>query len=103
MSRTLLLLNQRRGKHNRLGIVLQFTTARLLGTFLMNLTLVLPGILQFVAAQLNIQRPEKLSRYTELDTTRREHMALIREYYGYHEFGDFPWSFWLKRLLYVRV
>jgi hypothetical protein len=28
--------------------------------------------------------------------------ALIKEYYGYHEFGDFP-SFRLKRLLYTRA
>jgi hypothetical protein len=28
---------------------------------------------------------------------------LIKEYYGYHEFGDFPWSFRLKRLPYTRA
>ncbi|WP_374748852.1 Tn3 family transposase [Klebsiella variicola] len=28
---------------------------------------------------------------------------MIRQYSGYHDFGDFPWSFRLKRLLYVRV
>ncbi|HCO1670240.1 TPA: DUF4158 domain-containing protein, partial [Escherichia coli] len=44
----------------------------------------------FVAVQLNIRRPEVLSRYAERDTTLREHTALIKEYYGYHEFGDFP-------------
>ncbi len=57
----------------------------------------------FVAVQLNIRRPEVLSRYAERDTTLREHTALIKEYYGYHEFGDFPWSFRLKRLLYTRA
>ncbi|EMC3185267.1 DUF4158 domain-containing protein [Salmonella enterica] len=25
------------------------------------------------------------------------------QYYGYNEFGDFPWSFRLKRLLYTRA
>ena len=53
--------------------------------------------------QLNIRRPEVLTRYAERDTTLREHTALIKEYYGYHEFGDFPWSFRLKRLLYTRA
>lgn len=53
--------------------------------------------------QLNIRRPEVLSRYAERDTPLREHTALIKEYYGYHEFGDFPWSFRLKRLLYTRA
>ncbi|GCU28868.1 transposase [Escherichia coli] len=58
---------------------------------------------QFVAVQLNIRRPEVLTRYAERVTTLREHTALIKEYYGYHEFGDFPWSFRLKRLLYTRA
>lgn len=89
----------RRGKHNRLGIALQFTTARFLGTFLTDLNEVLSGIQQFVAAQLNIRCPEVLSRYAERDTTLREHTALIKEYYGYNEFGDFSRSFRLKRLL----
>ncbi|HEM8081452.1 TPA: DUF4158 domain-containing protein, partial [Enterobacter roggenkampii] len=52
---------------------------------------------------LNIRRPEVLTRYAERVTTLREHTALIKEYYGYHEFGDFPWSFRLKRLLYTRA
>ena len=87
--RDLAFINQRRGKHNRLGIALQLTTARFLGTFLTDLTQVLPGVQHFVAVQLNIRRPEVLSRYAERDTTLREHTALIKEYYGYHEFGDF--------------
>ncbi|BFI60241.1 DDE transposase (plasmid) [Yersinia pseudotuberculosis] len=101
--RDLSFIYQRRGKHNRLGIVLQLTTARFPGTFITDLTQVLPGVQHFVAVQLNIRRPEVLSRYAERDTTRREHTAQIKEYYGYHEFGDFPWSFRLKRLLYTRA
>ena len=101
--RDLAFINQRLGRHNRLGIALQLTTARFLGSFLTDLTRVLPGVQHFVAVQLNIRRPEVLSRYAERDTTLREHTALIKEYYGYHEFGDFPWSFRLKRLLYTRA
>ena len=101
--RDLAFINQRRGKHNRLGIALQLTTSRFLGAFLTNLTQVLPGVRHFVAVQLNIRRPEVLSRNAERDTTLREHTALIKEYYGYHEFCDFPWSFRLKRLLYTRA
>ena len=76
--RDLAFINQRRGKHNRLGIALQLTTARFLGTFLTDLTQVLPGVQHFVAVQLNIRRPEVLSRYAERDTTLREHTALIK-------------------------
>lgn len=101
--RDLAFIYQRRGKHNRLGIALQLTTARFLGTFITGLTQVLPGVQHFVAVQLNIRCPEVLSRYAERDTTRREHTAQIKEYYGYHEFGDFPWSSRLKRLLYTRA
>ena len=79
---TNLCTGSRRGKHNRLGIALQLTTARFLGTFLTDLTQVLPGVQHFVAVQLNIRRPEVLSRYAERDTTLREHTALIKEYYG---------------------
>lgn len=56
--RALAFINQRRVKHNRLGIALQLTSARFLETFLTNLTRVLPGIQQFVATQLNICHPE---------------------------------------------
>ena len=67
--RDLAFINLRRGKHNRLGIALQLTTARFLGTFLTDLTQILPGVQRFVAVQLNILRPEILSRYAERDTT----------------------------------
>ncbi|WP_447294714.1 DUF4158 domain-containing protein, partial [Acinetobacter baumannii] len=82
---------------------LQLTTARFLGTFLPDL-LQIPSFIRFyIAAQLNISRPEILSRYAERDNTRWEHQGLIKLYYDYHDFGDFPWSFRLKRLLYTRA
>lgn len=101
--RDLDFVNQRRGRHNRLGIAVQLTTARFLGTFISNLMQIPAGVQFYVAAQLGISRPEILSRYAQRENTLWEHHALIRQYSGYHDFGDFPWSFRLKRLLYVRV
>lgn len=57
----------------------------------------------YVARQLNIRYPEIISRYAQRENTRWEHHGLIRQHYSYHDFGDFPWSFRLKRLLYTRA
>ncbi|MHY05936.1 Tn3 family transposase, partial [Escherichia coli] len=89
--------------HNRLGIALQLTTARFLGTFLPDLMQIPPGVQFYVARQLNIRYPEIISRYAQRENTRWEHHGLIRQHYSYHDFGDFPWSFRLKRLLYTRA
>ncbi|EIQ9638889.1 Tn3 family transposase, partial [Escherichia coli] len=96
-------INLRRGRHNRLGIALQLTTARFLGTFLPDLMQIPPGVQFYVARQLNIRYPEIISRYAQRENTRCEHHGLIRQHYSYHDFGDFPWSFRLKRLLYTRA
>ena len=101
--RDLDFVNQRRGRHNRFGIALQLTTARFLGTFLNDLMQIPFSVRHYVAAQLVIPRPEVLSRYAQRENTRWEHHALIRQHYGYHDFGDFPWAFRLKRLLYTRA
>jgi hypothetical protein len=49
-----------------------------------------PGVhnLSRRAAIFAVQK--SFTRYAERVTTLREHTALIKEYYGYHEFGDFP-------------
>ncbi|EHZ3886008.1 Tn3 family transposase, partial [Escherichia coli] len=86
-----------------LGIALQLTTARFLGTFLPDLMQIPPGVQFYVARQLNIRYPEIISRYAQRENTRWEHHGLIRQHYSYHDFGDFPWSFRLKRLLYTRA
>ncbi|MDC4194486.1 Tn3 family transposase [Enterobacter cloacae complex sp. RIVM_C039474] len=101
--RDLTFINLRRGRHNRLGIALQLTTARFLGTFLSVLMQIPPGVQFYVARQLNIRYPEIISRYAQRENTRWEHHGLIRQHYSYHDFGDFPWSFRLKRLLYTRA
>lgn len=44
-----------------------------------------------------------MARYAQRENTRWEHQRLIRQHSDYHDFGDFPWSFRLKRLLYIRT
>lgn len=99
----LALIANRRGDQNRLGFALQLTAARFLGCFLSDLTLV-PAIVQtLVATQLSIDDITVLAGYAQRETTKREHTALIRKYYDYHEFTETPWGFRLSRLLYTRA
>lgn len=93
---------RRRGDQNRLGFALQLTSVRFLGTFLSDLASIPSNVQIFVASQLSIKEAGVLADYAQRETTRREHAAMIREQYGYREFGNSLWSFRLGRLLYDR-
>jgi TnpA family transposase len=99
----LAFISNRRGDQNRLGFALQLTSVRFLGTFLSDLTRVPARVQVFVARQLSVNEVSVLAGYAQRDTTKREHTALIRKHYGYHEFGDPPWPFRLSRLLYTHA
>ena len=75
---------------NQLGFALQITSVRFLGTFLSDLTRIPVNVQLFVARQLSINDVTVLADYAERETTKREHTALIRNQYGYHDFGDPP-------------
>jgi len=92
----------RRGDQNKFGFALQLTAARFLGCFLPDIALVPINVQTFVAKQLSIINVAILADYAQRETTKREHIALIRKQYGYHEFTDLPWEFRLSRLLYTR-
>jgi hypothetical protein len=92
----------RRGNQNRLGFALQLTSVHFLGTFISDFSLVPINVQVFVASQLAINDVSVLTDYAQRETTKREHTALIRDHYGYHEFSNPPWSFRLSRLLYTR-
>ncbi len=99
----LAFISNRRGNQNKLGVALQLTSARFLGTFPSDLSLVPANVQIFVAEQLSIKNIGVLAGYARRETTKREHTALIRKQYGYHDFNDPPWRFRLSRLLYTRA
>jgi len=96
-------ISNRRGYQNKFGVALQLTSVRFLGTFLIDLTLIPINVQTFVAQQISIADITILRDYATRETTKREHTALIRQYYGYREFSEQPWSFRLSRLLYARA
>ncbi|WP_083505128.1 DUF4158 domain-containing protein [Legionella santicrucis] len=99
----LAFIGLRRGEHNRFGFALQLTSVRFLGTFLIDLLLIPLNVQIFVANQLSINDITILNKYAKRDTTKREHTALIREYYGFRDFAEWPWVFRLSRLLYAKA
>jgi len=99
----LAFISQRRSDKNKLGFALQLTSVRFLGTFLPNLTLIPVNVQLFVARQISIKDIDSLENYSQRDTTKREHTALIRKKYGYREYSARPWLFRLSRLLYTRA
>lgn len=94
-------ISNRRGDHNRLGFALQITSIRFLGCFLSDFNVVPINVQRFVSAQLSISDISVLTEYAKRETTIREHTALIRTQYEYHEISDCKFS--LSRLLYARA
>lgn len=76
----LALVLQRRGDQNRLGIALQLTSARFLGAFLADLTLVPKNVQLFVARQLSISSISILTQYARREPTKWEHYAQIKKH-----------------------
>ncbi|WP_133138078.1 Tn3 family transposase [Legionella rowbothamii] len=99
----LAFITERRGDQNKFGFALQITSARFLGTFISDLSRIPLNIKTFIAEQLSISDITVLDEYAKRDTTKREHTALIRKYYGYRDFNELPWAFRLSRLLYARA
>jgi len=82
------LIGKRRGDHNRLGFSLLTTTVRYLGVFLEDPLVVPWPVVQYLAAQLDIDDPSCVKRYTERAMTAYEHATEIRNAYGYRRFED---------------
>lgn len=91
----------RHGDHNTLGFALQLGTVRFLGTFLSQRNEVPPGVIAYLAHQLEIKDPSCLQRYQ--DQVRWRHVHEISKLHGYREFHDQPGHWQLIRWLYVRA
>jgi len=82
------LIAKRRGSHNQLGFGLQLGTVRFLGTFLPDPLEVPWPVVDYLAAQLGIEDPSVVKRYTERLPTQHEHAREIRDLYGFRDFSD---------------
>jgi TnpA family transposase len=96
-------ISKRRGNANKLGIALQLTCVRFLGTFPSDISKIPDEIKEFVAKQLTIKNINILGTYTKRISTKSEHQILIKNRYDYQEYNPGVLSFRLTRLLYVRI
>jgi hypothetical protein len=67
------LIGDRRGDHNRLGLMLQATTVRYVGRFLEDPSDVPWPVVEYVAEQLGIADTSCVKRYTDRAMTAYEH------------------------------
>ncbi|MGW0103339.1 DUF4158 domain-containing protein [Nocardia sp. NPDC003354] len=87
------LIALRRTKHHQLGFALQMCTVRYIGRFLPEDPPAVPWpVVEHLAAQLGIEDPSCVKRYTERAKTAYEHAWEIRDAYEYHEYEDPEWS-----------
>jgi hypothetical protein len=82
------LIGDRRGDHNRLGLMLQATTVRYVGRFLENPLDVPWPVVEYLAEQLGIADPSCVKRYPDRAMTAYEHAWQIRDAYGFRAFED---------------
>jgi TnpA family transposase len=82
------LLGDRRGDHNRLGLMLQATTARYVGRFLEDPLDVPWPVVEYLAEQLGIADVSCVKRYTDRAVTAYEHSWQIRAAHGFRMFDD---------------
>ena len=80
------IVRTRRHSHNRLGFALQLCAFRYPGRLLNPGETIPLEVSRFIAAQLG-ENPDELACYAETDTTRRRHLADLREHYGYKIFS----------------
>jgi len=93
------LVEDRRGEHNRLGLMLQATTVRYVGRFLEDPLDVPWPVVEYVASQLGIADASCVKRYTDRPMTAYEHAWQIRDAYGLRLLEDAEVTAGLRRFL----
>jgi TnpA family transposase/uncharacterized protein YukE len=84
----LTFIKRHHGSHNRLGIALQLCILRYLGRALTDVPSVPERVIVYVAQQLGLS-PTAFARYGQRTNTLYEHLARLRQQYGYRNYG---WS-----------
>jgi TnpA family transposase len=98
------LIALRRTTAHRLGFAVQMCTVRYVGRFLVDDPLDVPWpVIEHLAAQLGIEDPSVVKRYTERAKTAYEHAWEIRDAYGYHPFEDPEWGREFRAFLHGRA
>lgn len=80
------IVRARRRPHNRFGFALQLCALRYPGRLLAPGDVIPLAVTRFLAAQLGM-RPDDLAGYATREETRHEHLAALREIYGYKMFA----------------
>jgi len=92
------IIRVRRRPHNRFGFALQLCALRYPGRLLAPGEVISAALTRFLAAQLGL-KPDDLVEYATREETRREHLAALREFYGYKMFtgrGSRDLKVWLE-------
>ena len=79
------IIHARRRSHNRFGFALQLCALRYPGRLLAPGEVIPLPVTRFLAAQLGT-RPDDLAGYAAREETRHEHLAILRDIYGYKMF-----------------
>ena len=95
------LIENCRRNYNKLGYALQLTTVRFIGIFLANPLKVPELVKSYLAVQLEINDLGDLNSYLSRKKTRYEHVAEIKERFGYCDLNSL-WLFRLARWLYTQ-